>query len=369
MFLCGDVMTGRGIDQILVHPSDPVIHESYLKTATDYVKLAETVHGPIPTGVDDRYIWGDAIDELDRVHPDARIINLETAVTTSDAWCDKGINYRMHPANMGCLKAAQIDVCSLANNHVLDWGEQGLMETIESLKRTGIQSAGAGRSLIEAGSPAIISCSQTRRVLVWSFASETSGVPENWAAKEDRPGLNLLQDLSDRTLTEIENKIASVKRPGDIAVFSVHWGDNWGYDIPRSRQMFAHALMDQSHVDIIHGHSSHHAIGIDVYRGKLILYGCGDFITDYEGISGYEEYRGDISLMYLLSVSSLTGELQSCRIVPFTLKRFQLRRANQESLDWMQKTLNREGRPFNTSVVQDAGALKLVWGEAGGIRS
>jgi poly-gamma-glutamate synthesis protein (capsule biosynthesis protein) len=362
LFLCGDVMTGRGIDQILAHPSDPEIHESYLRRATDYVELAETVNGPILREVGDKYIWGDALEELDRVRPDARIINLETAITTSNDWCDKGINYRMHPANIGCLKAAQVDVCSLANNHILDWGEQGLIETCESLKKAGIQTAGAGGSWAEAWRPASVTHSQGGRVLVWSFASETSGVPDDWAAKDNRPGVNLLRDLSVQTLTEIENQIAAVKRPGDTAVFSVHWGDNWGYGISESRRKFSHALIDQAHVDVVHGHSSHHAIGIEVYRGKLILYGCGDFITDYEGIAGYEEYRGDISLMYLPSISPFTGELQSCRIVPFTLKRFQLKRSDRESLDWIQKTLNREGRRFNTSVDEDARALWVAWG-------
>lgn len=96
LFLCGDVMTGRGIDQVLPYPSNPQIYEPYLTSARGYVKLAEEVNGPIPKPVDFPYIWGHALEELQRTDPDARIINLETAVTTSsELWAGKGINYRI----------------------------------------------------------------------------------------------------------------------------------------------------------------------------------------------------------------------------------------------------------------------------------
>src|SRR5688500_18002383 len=97
LFLCGDVMAGRGIDQILPFPSDPAIHESYLRSARDYVGLAEATGAEVPRRAGFSYPWGDAIGELERALPGARIINLETAVTLSDAWADKGINYRMSP--------------------------------------------------------------------------------------------------------------------------------------------------------------------------------------------------------------------------------------------------------------------------------
>src|SRR4030065_1052838 len=120
LFLCGDVMTGRGIDQVLPHPGDPALHEGYATSALDYVALAERANGPISRPVEFAYIWGDALAEWARIAPDLRIVNLETAVTTRDAWQrGKGIHYRMHPANTPCLTAARIDCCGLANNHVL----------------------------------------------------------------------------------------------------------------------------------------------------------------------------------------------------------------------------------------------------------
>ena len=120
LFLCGDVMTGRGIDQALPHPSKPRIHEGFMGSAMGYLELAERAWGPIPRPVGFSYVWGDALAELETRAPDLRIVNLETSITTSDEPWPKGINYRMHPRNAPCLSAARLDLCVLANNHVLD---------------------------------------------------------------------------------------------------------------------------------------------------------------------------------------------------------------------------------------------------------
>ena len=79
--LSGDVMLGRGLDQIQRHPGDPAIHESWATSAVRYVELAEAVSGPIPRAVDPAYVWGDLLTDLPTVGLDALIVNLETAVT------------------------------------------------------------------------------------------------------------------------------------------------------------------------------------------------------------------------------------------------------------------------------------------------
>src|SRR5437899_11862103 len=122
LFLCGDAMTGRGIDQALPHPVSPVLYEPYVRDAQEYVDLAEKANGPIRRPVTFDYIWGDVLQELERAEVNLRIINLETAITSAETpWRGKGIHYRMHPRNIGCLSAARITACALANNHVLDW--------------------------------------------------------------------------------------------------------------------------------------------------------------------------------------------------------------------------------------------------------
>ena len=257
IFMCGDIMTGRGIDPVLPHPSDPQIHESYLKSARGYVTLAEAANGPIRQPARFGYIWGDALAELNRASPDVRLINLETSITASnDFWKGKGIHYRMNPQNIASLTAANIDVCALANNHVLDWG----------------------------------------------------------------------------------------------------------YHIPRRQTEFAHRLIDDGGVDIVHGHSSHHVKAIEVYKSKLILYGCGDFLNDYEGISGYEEFRADLSLMYFATLDASTGNLLDLQMAAMQIRRFQIQRASQADTRWLGETLNREGLPFGTRVIRHANShLALQW--------
>ncbi len=363
IFMCGDVMPGRGIDQVLPHPADPRIYESYLKNARGYVELAERANGPIPKPVDFAYIWGDALAELKRLKPDARLINLETSVTKSpEYWPGKGINYRMHPANIPAITAAEIDLCTLANNHVLDWGYAGLIETLETLKKTPVACAGAGLNRQEAQAPAAFEVTGQGRILLFAFGTASSGIPLGWAAAPNKPGVNLLLDLSEHTVRRIQGQVRSVKRPGDIAIASIHWGGNWGYEIPREQRQFAHGLIDEADIDIIHGHSSHHPKGIEVYRDKLILYGCGDFINDYEGISGYEGFRGDLSLMYFVSIDPATGKLARLQMVPTQVRNFRVHRASRADALWLRNTLNREGKTSGTGVeLNGDGSLNLRW--------
>jgi len=350
LFLCGDVMTGRGVDQILPHPGGQQIFESYVQDAREYVTLAEAHNGPIPKPVNAAYIWGDALPELARLAPDARIVNLETSVTTSDDyWRGKGINYRMHPENIACLTAARIDVCSLANNHVLDYGYAGLTETLETLKRVGLKAVGAGRTRTEAQAPAIVLLPNGTRVIVVAFGAETSGIPRDWAAGPERAGVDLLPDLSEATAREIAARARQVRGPRDMVVASIHWGGNWGYDVPRSHVLFAHWLVDGG-VDIVYGHSSHHPRPIEVYRNRLILYGCGDFIDDYEGIEGHGEYRGDLVLMYFATVSAATGELTDLQMTPMQIRKMKLNRPSLADAGWLRDTLERVSAPYGTHV-------------------
>ena len=342
LFLCGDVMTGRGIDQVLPHPCDPELHEAYVKSALEYVELAEAANGPIPKPVTFPYIWGDALDEFRRVAPDLRIINLETAVTKSEDWQAKGINYRMHPDNMPCLTAADIDCCVLANNHVLDWGQAGLAETIETLGKADIRTAGAGRSAAEAEAPAVMTIPGKARVIVFAFGTVSSGIPEGWTASEEKPGVNVLHHLSDREIGRIATTVGAVKQPGDIVIASIHWGRNWGYHIPSAQRIFAHKLVDEAAVDIVHGHSSHHPKGIEVYKGKPILYGCGDFLNDYEGISGHEQYRSELVLMYFATMDASTRDLVTLEMTPLEVKRFRLKRVSERDAQWARDSVSRE---------------------------
>lgn len=362
LFLCGDVMTGRGIDQILPHPSDPRLHESSVQDAREYVRLAEERNGRIPRGVSVEYVWGDALGELARVAPDVRIVNLETSVTRSEHRMPKGINYRMHPDNVGCLVRAHIDCCMLANNHVLDFGKEGLVETLRTLHRAGLRTAGAGLDATQARAAAVLPTRSGKRVLAVGIGFESSGIPPGWAASEHEPGVNLVDEPSAEAADRIGAELARIRQPSDLIVASVHWGSNWGFEIPESQRTFARALVDRARVDVVHGHSSHHPKGIEVYRGKLILYGCGDFLNDYEGIPGYERYRNDLTLMYFASVEPGSGALSSLRMTPMRIRRFRLERASEPDAHWLRDTLDRACARLGTRVdLEPDGMLTLGW--------
>jgi poly-gamma-glutamate synthesis protein (capsule biosynthesis protein) len=354
-------MIGRGIDQVLAHPCDPVLYESHIHSAMDYVRLAEEANGSIPRHADPSYVWGAALEQWNLEKPDGRVINLETSVTRSGDYVDKGINYRASPENANCLAAAAVDCCVLANNHVLDWGYAGLSETLSTLHHLGIRTTGAGHNFAEASAPAWLDFPNKARVLIFSFAVPSSGVPRAWAATGDQPGVNLLRDLSSASVERIGAQVARVRQPDDVILVSIHWGPNWGYEIPYEQQRFAHALIDDIGASVIHGHSSHHPKGIEIYRNRLIFYGCGDFLNDYEGIGGYEEYRGDLALMYFAGIDAASADIASLEITPLLIRNFRFTKPSHADVEWLQQRLDRECRRFGAEVVlSTAGRLVVV---------
>src|SRR5436190_16810077 len=267
----------------------------------------------------------------------------------------------MHPLNIHCLSVAGINGSALANNHALDWGYEGLSETLRILDAVGVKHAGAGNDSEDAAAPAVLNVPGKCRVLLFSFGSTTSGIPRQWDATSVCPGVNLLDDLSEITTARIAKGMRQFQRPGDLLVASIHWGGNWGYDIPPEQIAFAHRLIEEG-VSIVHGHSSHHVKAIEVFNGRLILYGCGDFLTDSERISGYEALRGDLGLIYLIELDSQSGRLRSARLVPTQMRRFRLERASAADARWLCDLLNTLGKQFGTSPrLKKDNSMMLKW--------
>jgi poly-gamma-glutamate synthesis protein (capsule biosynthesis protein) len=298
------------------------------------------------------------------MQPQARIINLETAVTRSNDYANKGINYRMSPENAECLAAAKIDCCVLANNHVLDWGCSGLLETLTTLRNLNVRAAGAGRNASEAREPTVLNLA-TARLMIVSFGLTSSGIPFEWAATRDAPGVNLLPGLSEATAHAAADQITALRKPGDLIVVSIHWGSNWGYRIPDEQKRFARTLIDKAGVSVVHGHSSHHPKAIEIYRDRLILYGCGDFLNDYEGIRGYEHYRGDLALMYFADLNPAAGSLHALTLVPLQIKNFRLSIPSRQDVDWIRQRLDEECRQFGTRVLDSEGQFVVLGPRAG----
>ncbi len=352
LFLSGDVMLGRGVDQILPQPGNPTLYERQVRDARTYVDLAIRANGNIPQPVDWSWPWGDALQLLAYAGCDARIINLETSITTSGDYAPgKAVHYRMNPANAEALTAVRPDACVLANNHVLDFGRRGLLETLDVLAASGLATVGAGRSLREAQSPVIIPIPSTGgRLLVFAFGSPSSGIPYEWAATDHTPGVHVVTTLSDAAADELCRQVLQARQPGDVAVVSAHWGSNWGYGVPADQVRFAHRLIDGG-VHIVHGHSSHHPRPMEVYRGKLILYGCGDLIDDYEGIRGHDQYRPDLRLLYLPRLDPTSGNLVELRMAPLQARQMRLHRASHRDTRWLKTVLDKVGRrPFGSRI-------------------
>lgn len=363
LWLAGDVMTGRGIDQIQQHPGEPTLYESLVRDARDYVRLAEAEHGPVPAPVAPAYIWGEALAEIDRRRPDVRLVNLETAVThRNQPWPGKGIHYRMHPANIGCLTAARIDACGLANNHVLDWGQEGLQDTLHTLQQVGIRSAGAGADATAAATPAVLPLADGARLLVFAWATPDSGVPREWRATAQRPGVALLSRLDEAAAQQVAAQVARWRQSGDRVVVSMHWGGNWGAEVPRLHQQFSRRLIELGAADLVHGHSSHHARPVEVHHGRLILYGCGDLINDYEGITTMGRYDPSAVCLYFVTLSRASGALQQLEIVPMQLRRLQLVHAQPAARRSLQSLFESAGPGWSTRLqAQPDGSWQLRW--------
>ncbi len=362
LFLGGDVMPGRGLDQILPHPGDPRLREPWVSDARHYVRAAEEVSSPIDAPVDFSWPWGEALRLVDGVGPDARVINLESSITRGDAFAPgKAVHYRMTPENLPCVAAAAPDLCVLANNHVLDFGSPGLEDTLDSLSESGLRYAGAGRDAGEATRPAVVPVGGDRRVVVLACGTTSSGIPPEWAATEQGTGVSVLPDLSDATADGIAERLREMRRHGDVVVVSVHWGSNWGYEVPHEQVRFAHRLIEGG-VHVVHGHSSHHPRPIETYRGGLVLYGSGDLIDDYEGIGTDERYRDDLRLLYFPEVLPDDGLLR-LRIAVTRVHRMRLCAASAEDARWVCSVLSRTGHRFGTRVDPDGQGM-LVLGDA-----
>jgi poly-gamma-glutamate synthesis protein (capsule biosynthesis protein) len=199
------------------------------------------------------------------------------------------------------------------------------------------------------------------RVVVYGCGTETSGIPRSWAAAEDLLGVEVLSDLSDDTAAAIAERVRAGKRNQDVTIVSIHWGTNWGYAVPRAHVRFAHRLIDGG-IDIVHGHSSHHPRPIEVYRDRLILYGCGDFINDYEGIRGYEQFRDDLALMYFATLNPASGKLVQLRMTPLQIRKLRLNRASPDDVRWLTNRLTGISLGFGSRVEEAAdGSLLLRW--------
>jgi poly-gamma-glutamate synthesis protein (capsule biosynthesis protein) len=224
------------------------------------------------------WFWGDSLPILRQA--DAVIANLESPITTSaDRWRRtwKFFHFKADPGAVRILTAGHVRFLCLANNHMLDYGERGLLDTLAMLDQAGIRHVGAGRTLAEASASRMLDLPRLKVGLV----AATDNMPE-FAATPDRPGTNHIKFGSGSPgLDWIERSVSDLRRAGAaLIVLSVHWGPNMRITPSREFRRFAHAAIERG-VDVLHGHSAHVVQAIERHGRGVILYDTGNFIDDY----------------------------------------------------------------------------------------
>jgi poly-gamma-glutamate capsule biosynthesis protein CapA/YwtB (metallophosphatase superfamily) len=329
-------MLGRGVDRFLS------LFYSYKQS---HPVVVEKVLVPEP------FIWGNVLPYFNDAS--LRIINLETSITEHiKKWPGKSYNYKMKPENARCLTEAKIDYCSLANNHILDYDYFGMEDTTRVLDSLNIKWSGVGGNIEEAMKPAILKF-DGYSMACFSFSDH----PENWKVKDHVAGINFLNTNSfdNNEMNKIAAEIAKVRNNVDFVSVSIHWGPNYEWKPTNVIQQIAHFLIDNSDVDLIHGHSSHHIQGIEIYKKKVIAYGCGDFIDDY-ALS--DEYRNDLGFIYLLTINEDKKSWNKLELIPTKIHHTieqnilapQVNVAKGKDSVWLYKTMSELCQDFNTPI-------------------
>ena len=301
------------------------------------------------------YLWDKSRFNMNPA-PDLCLLNLETAVTKSISNNDipryKGINYHMHVDNFETImsgfpfKDIPVVLC-YANNHSMDYGRIAFeKETLPFFRKTNlVRMVGCGNNIREASKPVLVPIKDVT-CEIFAVAAGCSGTPRDWWASESQSGLVGLPPLvNERNIDEaidiVQNIVSpkSSQRDNRIRILSIHWGPNWALKHESSeeiqaRRKFAHRLIDECGIDLIYGHSSHHIRGLERYKGKLIMYGAGDIINDYEGFENVgEEKYNRLGGVFVVDLSS-SGDLRQLQIVPMLMNQLRLERVSKTSKRW-----------------------------------
>jgi poly-gamma-glutamate capsule biosynthesis protein CapA/YwtB (metallophosphatase superfamily) len=283
------------------------------------------------------YPWGNSLSLL--AQADLRIINLETTLTNYTKETPKVFNFRALPDRVKTLQNAHIDVVNLANNHSLDFQENGLAETIATLDSAGIQHVGAGINIHSARKPVII----TKNGIKIGIIGYTDNEP-TWKASEDKPGTNYI-NVGD--VQNIKKQITTLRPLVDIVIVTNHWGPNMEQVPSPDFVEFAHNIID-SGADIIHGHSSHVFQGIEIYQNKIIMYDTGDFIDDY---AVDPKLRNDQSFFFTVTVSK--NSPISATLTPVIIKDMQVNIADGAEKEEIIGRMQQLSQQFNTKITDD----------------
>lgn len=305
----GDVMIGRGVNEVI--------------TRNGYA-----------------YPWGDLLPLL--TSTDINIINLETTLTTSQQRVRKIYNFKASPDKIQTLIAARISLASLANNHILDYSEAGLLETIYLLEEAGIHHTGAGPNAAAATRPAILVKNNIRLGMLGLTDNEP-----RWKAGPHSSGTNFINVLSAADREQALAAVGQLRPKVDVLLVSIHWGPNMQQAPAPAFVDFAHQLIDAG-TDLIHGHSAHIFQAIEVYKNKLILYDTGDFVDDYVVDP---VLKNDHSFFFLTEIGK--QGVERLRLIPVLICHNQVNHAPEAAYRWCIARMQHLCARFNTRIKED----------------
>lgn len=314
--LTGDVMLGRLVDQYVIQ------NRSVCPAA----------------------LWGDVLPIM--LGADRRLINLECVISNQGAeWhpTTKAFHFRARPRAIDFLSAAKIDGVTLANNHVLDYGPEALLDCFQLLDQVGIKRTGAAATREEALTPLVLNVPGGRVAVV----ALTDNEPE-WEATQTKPGVNYVaygnRGLKEPYRSRLTQVLRSVRRQADLVIVSAHVGPNWGAP-SEAMQVLAHELIDMG-ADLYWGHSNHTPQGIEVHEGRAILYSTGDFVDDY---MIDKNKRNDLSFLFMLELDR--GRFARLMLHPTCIEGLGVRLANDRETSFLEKSMNAKCKTFGVEIV------------------
>lgn len=286
------------------------------------------------------YPWGNVLPLLHST--DLNIVNLETTLTNKTKAVPKIFNFKAAPDRIEVLKKARIGAVNLANNHILDFGVQGMIDTIEQLDLAEIAHVGAGPAIQAARKSAILEQNGLRIGIIGATDNEPG-----WAAAEFKPGVFYVNIQNVKPLCD---EIKTLRPKVDILILTIHWGPNMREQPSREFQETAHAFIDCG-VDIIHGTSAHVVQGIEIYKKRIILYDTGDFVDDYQVDP---VLRNDRSAFFEI-IADKNG-IKQVQLIPVIINEMQVNSAKDDEKSAIINKIKKLSQELGTSI-SDQGVI------------
>lgn len=279
---------------------------------------------------------------------DIAMANLEAPLTDGgEKHPDKQFTFRVPPAAAAKIKEAGFDLMTLANNHIGDYGQQGVIDTLVSLEKIGLAYAGAGRNLQQARAPHVIEIDGVK----FAFLAYSNTFPKSFYAKKGKPG------TAPGYFEYVAADIRKARKQYDHVIASFHWGGERMND-PKDYQMELGRLAIDNGADVVIGHHPHVLQGAEIYHGGVIYYSLGNY--------AFGSYSQSSVTAGMARIWFENGKLQKAEILPLNVfnidVHFQPRPLAHGPSYAFAREFNDFSEPLNTRLIKQPG---LFWGIEG----